>query len=167
MADVVDLEGVIERQKMGGFLLLTLTMGVVVQFIEGFDLVAAGVAGPALADLLHIERAYLGFIFSSFFIGLVFGALLFGVLGDIYGRKSITIVSTLWYGAFSIATVGGNRSHRSWSCASSPGSASAGVLPTTIALMCEYAPSRMRATVLNIMICGLNVGGAIGGFSGA
>ena len=167
MADVVDLEGVIERQKMGGFLLLTLTMGVVVQFIEGFDLVAAGVAGPALANSLHIERAYLGFIFSSFFIGLVFGALLFGVLGDIYGRKSITIVSTLWYGAFSIATVGVGSIGPLVVLRFLTGLGLGGVLPTTIALMCEYAPSRMRATVLNIMICGLNVGGAIGGFSGA
>lgn len=167
MADVVDLEGVIERQKIGGFLLVTLTMGVAVQFIEGFDLVAAGVAGPALANSLHIERAYLGFIFSSFFIGLVFGALLFGVLGDIYGRKSITIVSTLWYGAFSIATIGVGSMGPLVVLRFLTGFGLGGVLPTTIALMCEYAPSRMRATVLNVMICGLNVGGAIGGFAGA
>jgi hypothetical protein len=57
MADVINLEGVIERQKVGGFLLLTLAMSTVVQLIEGFDLVAAGVVGPALANSPNIDRA--------------------------------------------------------------------------------------------------------------
>lgn len=163
----VNLESLIERQKVGGFLLLTLAMGLLVQLIEGFDLVAAGVVGPALADAFAIDRAHLGFIFASFFIGLVIGSLILGVVGDLLGRKSAMVIGTLWYGAFSVATVFTHAAGTLMALRFLTGIGLGGVLPTTIALMCEYAPARMRATIVNIMICGLNVGGAIGGFAGA
>jgi AAHS family 4-hydroxybenzoate transporter-like MFS transporter len=164
---IVDLESLIERQKLGGFLLVTLAMGVLVQLFEGFDLVAAGVVGPAIAKAFGIERAQLGLIFSAFFMGLVVGSLILGVIGDLWGRKAAMIVGTLWYGVFSIATVGVHTVGPLVALRFLTGVGLGGVLPTTIALMCEYAPSRMRGVIVNIMICGLNVGGAIGGFAGA
>jgi len=163
----VDIDSLIERQKLGGFLLLTVTIGFFVQLIEGFDLTSAGVVGPALAAALDIERAQMGLVFGIVFAGLLAGGLVLGPLGDVWGRKVVTIIATLWYSVFSLATIFVHGLTDLVALRFLTGMGLGAVLPATIALMCEYAPQRMRAIVVNVMLCGLSLGGVIGGLGGA
>jgi MFS transporter, AAHS family, 4-hydroxybenzoate transporter len=166
-ASTLNIDNLIERQKIGGFLLVTLSVGFLTQLIEGFDLTTAGIVGPALAAALNIPRAQMGLVFGVVFLGLLAGGLVLGPLGDLMGRKATTIIATIWYSVLSLATLFVHGLTDLVAVRFLTGMGLGAVLPLTIALMCEYAPQRMRAIVVNIMLCGLSLGGVIGGLGGA
>jgi MFS transporter, AAHS family, 4-hydroxybenzoate transporter len=159
-AVTVAVDDLLERQKVGKFLLRTLVIGTIVQMLDGYDLIAIGSVGPDLAHLLHIERAQMGPIFGASFIGATIGAFIFGTLGDRYGRKSMTIACTLIFGVFTLATVWATTFPAFIALRFLTGLGIGGVIPTTVALMSEYAPLRVRGIVVTTMACGLSLGAA-------
>jgi MFS family permease len=54
---------------------------------DGFDLLNASIAGPALIKEWGISRAALGPVFSASLVGFFVGAPFFGYLGDRFGRR--------------------------------------------------------------------------------
>lgn len=58
---------------------------------DGFDLLNAGIAGPALIEEWGISRASLGPVFSASLLGFLVGAPFFGYSGDRLGRR-VTII---------------------------------------------------------------------------
>ena len=163
----VAVDELLERQKVGKFLIRTLVIGTIVQMLDGYDLIAIGSIGPNLAEMLHIGRAQLGPIFGASFIGATLGAFLFGTLGDRYGRKSMTIVCTLIFGVFTLATVWATTFPALVALRFLTGLGIGGVIPTTVALLCEYAPLRVRGIVVTTMACGLSLGAAFTGIVSA
>src|SRR5580693_7378902 len=63
---------------------------------DGFDLLNASIAGPALIKQWGIDRAALGPVFSASLVGFFVGAPFFGWLGDRFGRR-FAIISSLFF----------------------------------------------------------------------
>jgi AAHS family 4-hydroxybenzoate transporter-like MFS transporter len=110
-----------------------------------------------------IERAALGPMLGASLFGILIGSLFFGYIGDRYGRKIGTVTSCMMFGIFTLAAA--------W--ASSLGELSAlrflagigigGVFPNAVALSAEYAPKRLRATMVILMFTGNTFGAALPG----
>src|SRR5690606_35719931 len=91
--------------------------------------------------------------------GMMFGALIFGALADRIGRKKGIAICFL---LFSVATVLNG-------FASTPtefgifrflaGLGCGGLMPNVVALMNEYAPKKLRSTLVAIMFSGYSLGG--------
>src|SRR3989440_8785262 len=76
---------------------------VLIAFIDGYDISAIALAAPELVKAWGVSRAELGPVFSASLIGILFGSMSFGWVGDRYGRKSALIGSLLLFGAFTWA----------------------------------------------------------------
>ena len=134
---------------------------------DGFDLLNASIAGPAIIKEWGISRAALGPVFSASLVGFLVGAPFFGYLGDRYGRRVAIISSLLFVGASTLASAWATDLQELLWLRFISGLALGGVLPNVIALNAEFTPKRLRATALVVMLTGIPLGGAVPGLVGA
>ncbi|MHA1642936.1 MAG: MFS transporter [Promethearchaeota archaeon] len=71
---------------------------------DGYSLVMISLLGNTLKDYFGVNDAALGLIISLQFVFTVPGAILFGELGDRFGRKKALILSIAWDAIFSSLT---------------------------------------------------------------
>ncbi len=125
---------------------------------DGFDLQAIGYAAPGLVKLWHIDRSALGPVFTASLLGMLFGAPLFGWVGDRYGRRFAILSGVFIYGVFALASAASQTESQLLALRFLTGMGLGGVPANAVALVAEYAPRRVRATLIVIAQLGLTVG---------
>lgn len=100
----INVAEVISEAEIGRTQILVLTVCALVTILDGFDLQAIAFTGPVIAQQWRIEATALGFIFSAALLGMTFGAVLTGLLGDYFGRKVAVGLSVATFGLFALAT---------------------------------------------------------------
>ena len=113
-------------------------------FLDGFTTLVVAAAMPVLIATLHIDFAKVGLLISASFIGMFFGAFLFGALSERYGRRTMFCTSITMFGALSIVA------SFAWSYDSLfwlrlvQGFGLGGAVPVAAALMAECLPASAR-----------------------
>lgn len=158
---IIELAKLVDGQRFGWFNARIVLLSLLVQISDGYDLAAISYAAPGLIRDWHIAPSTLGPIFSVGIIGMAAGGPLFGFIGDRYGRRTAIILAMLIYGLFSLATIATSTLDEVLPLRFITGVGLGGLLPNTIALNAEFAPKRMRATLIIIMFLGLSVGGIL------
>jgi AAHS family 4-hydroxybenzoate transporter-like MFS transporter len=105
----------------------------------------------------------MGSVFSAVLFATMFGTPLFGWIGDRYGRKNALIVSLLGIGVFSLATMFVTSLSQMFAVRFFTGLAIGGIGANCLALNAEFAPRRVRATLMIVMFTGITLGAAIPG----
>ena len=108
---------------------------------------------------------FMGTVISASLFGMLFGAPVLGYMGDALGRKTATIVSSLIFGVFTLACCWATDLESLRILRFLAGLGIGGMMPNLISLNAEYAPRRVRATLIIIMFCGVTLGGAFPGFA--
>jgi AAHS family 4-hydroxybenzoate transporter-like MFS transporter len=161
---VFDISAFIDNRGMNRLNATVVIFCFVIVLCDGYDIGAVAFAGPSLVKAWGITNmAALGTAFSAGLFGILFGSLLFGWVGDRYGRTRAIIGSLLTLGFFSLATVWAGSLSQLISLRFLTGIGIGGLLPNPIALNAEFAPKRLRATMIIISFSGITLGGAIPG----
>ncbi|MDF6552869.1 MFS transporter, partial [Escherichia coli] len=100
----IDLARLIDEGKVGGFRILLLAICGLCLIIDVFDVQAIGYVAPAIIKDWNITKASLGPMFGAGLFGMQVGSLVFGVLGDRFGRRPVLIVATFCFAACMLAT---------------------------------------------------------------
>ena len=157
------VEEALENQPFGALQLRVVLLCALVQAFDGFDLGTIGMAAPSLSKAWGVAPPLFTTAFVMSSVGILFGALLSGPLGDRFGRKPLLIVSVGFIGVFSVASA------FAWSIPSitamrfMTGLGIGGAMPVTVALTSDYSPLKRRGTLIMLMFCGNTVGGFLGG----
>jgi AAHS family 4-hydroxybenzoate transporter-like MFS transporter len=151
-------EGPITRFQIGIIVCCAL-----VNLFDGMDTQSIGVAAPFIAEGLGIKIANFGPIFSSALVGATIGAASFGPLADRLGRKTLLMIAIVFIGTFTILTATANSVPMLMSFRVLAGLGLGGATPCFIALTSEYAPARLRATLVTLMWSAFPFGGMTGG----
>lgn len=133
---------------------------------DGFDLLNASIAGPALIKEWGIDRAALGPVFSASLAGFFVGAPFFGYLGDRFGRRLAIVSALLFIGVTTFACAFAVDLRELLWLRFLSGLGLGGVLPNVIALSAEFTPKRLRATTLVVIAMGISLGAAVPGLVG-
>lgn len=158
--EVVDVAALIDGQRLRGFSLRLVLFAFLIVVSDGFDINTVAFVGPQLIRDWHIDASALSPTFIAGLAGILLGSPLFGYVGDRYGRKPTIILALLVYGAFTWAAV---------LCRSVPelaalrfltGLGIGALIPNIIALVAEFAPRRLRGTMIILMFTGVSFGGA-------
>jgi AAHS family 4-hydroxybenzoate transporter-like MFS transporter len=160
-----DVTKLIDEQKVGAFTLRVVIISFVVMLFDGYDLLAASYGAPALVADWHIQPAQLGPMFSASPFGMVFGAPLLGWLGDRFGRRRAIILGALLFGCFSLACATATSIPELMVLRFMTGIGLGGMMPNITALNAEFAPQRLRATLVVVMFSGVAAGSTLPGLA--
>jgi len=131
--------------------------------LDTIDLALISFAAPAIASAWSIPIARFGTIFGIGLAGSLFGSLLFGSAADVLGRRLPIIIGAAVFGLFTLLLPTVHSLEGLLIMRFLCGLGIGGVQPNCIALSSEFAPPRLRPTVVSITSCGLPLGSALAG----
>ncbi len=156
-------EAALENQRIGGLQLRVAALCTLVQICDGYDLNSVAWAVPSLIRAWHLPPSSftLAFLWSS--IGILAGALSAGPIGDRFGRRPLLLVSLTIFGVASLlsAMAGSLGMLSLWRFFTGIGIG--GGFSGAAALTGDYAPHRLRATMIMATFTGAPIGGFVGG----
>ena len=164
---MINVGAIIDREKPGRFHWISFALCTALLIFDGFDSQIAGYVAPALVHDWHLNRALLGPLFSMGSLGFVVGAMAFGIFADRYGRRAALIGCVLFFGIFSLATAWATTLPEVFALRFLAGLGVGGAMPNGMALISEYFPTRLRATIMMLGGTGYALGSAICGLIGA
>jgi MFS transporter, AAHS family, 4-hydroxybenzoate transporter len=165
--NVVQVSHLLDERGIGGFHVKLIVWSVLIALFDGYDIAAIALAAPELVKAWGVSRAQLGPVLSASLVGILFGSILFGWIGDRYGRKRALIGSLLLFGALTWIAAYATNLQQMALLRLIAGLGIGGVIPNMIAINVESAPKRSRAT-LGLIAAGLvPLGGALPGIVAA
>jgi MFS transporter, AAHS family, 4-hydroxybenzoate transporter len=167
MTKVLDIERLFDNQKIGSFHITLLLLSFLVMMTDGFDLGAAAFAGPGILKEWKLSGQELGVLFSSSLAAGFVGPPLFGFLSDKFGRKRVIVCGAYVFGIFTLAAALTSNLGELIAVRVLAGVALGGVLPIVVTLNNEFAPARVRATLVVLIFMGVTFGGGLPGFVAA
>lgn len=153
----------LDSSKVSPYLFWAAGLVALLLVTDGFGTQAMGFVTPAIAKAWGIKAAALKGAISIGLVGVAIGACGVTPLADKIGARRILIACALTYGVLMAGTslvkdLGGLTWMRFFT-----GVALGGAMPAGIALVSEYAPSRLRSTMVTVAVSGFSIGGALGG----
>jgi AAHS family 4-hydroxybenzoate transporter-like MFS transporter len=162
-----DLESLIDVSRFGTSQIAITALCAAVAMVDGFDTQSIALAAPEIAIAWHAKPAAFGVVFGAGLLGSLFGALGFGALADRFGRKPSLLAAIFVFAIVSLITPFTASVQSLTLVRLLTGLGLGGALPAVIAITSEYAPKRLRATVVAMMFCGFPLGAVIGGLAAA
>ena len=161
-APTLDLEAFIDRQQVGRLHVRVVLLCFLVMLSDGYDLQAAAYSAPGIIRSWHVSRADLGPMLSASLFGMLFGGPLLAVVGDRWGRRSAIVLGSLVYGVFTLISAVWAESLTALVVLRFLTGIGLGGLPgNCVALTAEYAPKRVRATLIVVMYLGITIGSVV------
>jgi AAHS family 4-hydroxybenzoate transporter-like MFS transporter len=162
-----DLESLIDVSRFGTSQRVITALCACVAMVDGFDTQSIALAAPDIAIAWQVEPAAFGVVFGAGLLGSLLGALGFGALADRFGRKPSLLTAIFIFAIVSLVTPFTTSVLSLTLVRLVTGLGLGGALPAVISITSEYAPKRLRATVVAVMFCGFPLGAVIGGITAA
>jgi MFS family permease len=144
---------------------IVVVLMVLLNALDGFDVLSSAFAAPGITKEWGIERAALGIVLSAELIGMGFGSVILGSVADKLGRKPamlgcLVIMATGMYMAHAATGVDNLTIWRFIT-----GLGIGGMLAATNAVTAESTSKSSRSVAMALYVIGYPVGGVIGGFA--
>jgi len=155
----------INDTPMGVRQMLVVFLMVLLNALDGFDVLSSAFAAPGIARDWGIERDALGIMLSAELVGMGFGSVLLGGLADKIGRKPAMLICLV------VMAIGMYLAHNSatiteitiWRFLTGLGIG--GMLASTNAVVAEITSKTGRSISMALYVIGYPIGGVIGGFA--
>ncbi len=161
----VDVSQIINEAPIGRLQWRIIAILFLIAMLDGFDTQAIAFVAPAISAEWKISPSAFGAIFSAGLLGTVFGAPLFGTLGDRFGRKIMILASILEFSTLTLLCTRADSVQNLLILRFLAGLGLGGAVPIFLALASEFSPDRKRQTMITMTMCGFPLGAVVGGLS--
>lgn len=153
----------IDNSPMAWMQIIVVMMCILLNALDGFDVLSIAFASPGIAQEFEINRAVLGVVLSMELMGMAVGSVILGNVADKIGRRPIilfclAVMAMGMYFASGAQSVNELSFHRFYT-----GLAIGGMLATTNAMVAEFSNRRHRSLCVMLMAGGYPLGVVIGG----
>ena len=167
ISPVPDLTKIPEQAEMKLFQVGIMSICFAVVALDGFDTQSIAFVAPALRESWGISPALFGPLFGAGLFGTMLGSIFLGSLADSYGRKPLLLISTGLFGVMSLLCASATSIESLGIYRFVAGLGLGGAIPNVLALVSEYAPRRVRSTVIVTTFTGFPLGAVAGGIASA
>ncbi|RQQ10512.1 MFS transporter [Burkholderia stagnalis] len=162
----IDLQALSDNARLGPLHGVVLFCCALIIVFDGYDLAVAGIALPAIMKEMGVNPAQAGFMVSSALFGMMFGNIVFGTVAERIGRRWAIAACLTLFSVFTAAAGVAPTPALFGAARFLAGIGIGGVMPNVIAQMTEYAPRRVRSTLVTLMFSGYSVGGMLAAVMG-
>jgi len=143
--------------------IIVVVLTVLLNAMDGFDVLSIAFASPGIAKEWHVASAALGVVLSMELIGMAFGSIFLGGVCDKIGRRPTLIgcLCMMAIGMLGATTAGSPVQLSVWRVFTGLGIG--GMLSATNAVVAEFSNKKWRALSISLMVIGYPLGGVFGG----
>ncbi|TNB97533.1 MFS transporter [Paracoccus marcusii] len=157
----IDVNEAIDQSPFGQFQWLVVALCGTLLVVDGYDVFVAGTVLPTLIQEWGLTKPQAGALQAWALFGMMFGALILGPLADRIGRKKGVAISFALFTSATVLTGFADTPGQFKVFRFIAGLGCGGLMPNAVALMNEYAPKRLRGTMVALMFSGYSVGGMV------
>lgn len=157
----IDVSEAIDQSPFGRFQWMVVALCGALLVVDGYDVFVAGAVLPTLIAEWGLTKPQAGALQAWALFGMMFGALILGPLADRIGRKKGVAISFVLFTSATVMTGFANSPEQFKIFRFIAGLGCGGLMPNAVALMNEYAPKRLRGTMVALMFSGYSVGGMV------
>lgn len=160
-ADPVKL---IEESKMSAMQIVVVAVAILLNALDGFDLLSISFAAPGIAREWGVPPTALGIVLSMELVGMGIGALILGGMADSFGRRNAALLCLILMLAGMLGVPFSENTFQLSICRIVTGIGLGGMLSTCNALVAEYSSLKRRKLCISLMVMGFSMGGVVGGY---
>ena len=158
-----DPQEILANSPMSTPQVVAVTMCILLNALDGFDVLAISFASPGISSDWGIERAALGVVLSMELIGMAAGSIIFGTVADTFGRRP-TILGCLVVMSAGMLAAGFASGVVDLSVYRFvTGGGIGGMLASTNAMAAEFSNTKHRSMAVILMAGGFPLGAVVGG----
>jgi benzoate transport len=165
LAGADHLASTIEQRPMTSFQTMAVGICMILNAIDGFDVLAIAFAAPVMAREWALAPGELGVLFSSGLAGMTAGSLLIAPLADRTGRRWMTLASVVTVTVGMLLSAATQTPTQLALARVLTGLGIGAMLPSLATVVAEYASVRRRELCVSVMSTGYPIGATIGGFA--
>ena len=154
----IEIANLVENRPLGWYQLFVLGCGFLVLLVDGLDYTAANVGAPAIIRAFNLDKSAMGLVFGWGNFGILCGSFILGYLGDRWGRKVGALTGVLFYSVPTLLVFFATSLDQLEVLRFFAGLGIGGVIPNTIALLTETAPSKYRASFVMVSFVAYSLG---------
>ncbi len=162
-----DIRHIIDQGKVTGLQISVFLICLLMNMLDGMDVMVIAYAAPSLADAWSIAPGTLGTIFSAGLLGMTLGAMLLAPIADKIGRRRMVIACVLVMGFGTLATAYAQSVAQLIALRILSGLGIGALLATAATLTAEYVPARYRNLIVSSVFAGYPLGAFISGLVAA
>jgi len=158
-----DPREIIDRSSMTTAQVAVVVITVLLNAMDGFDILSIAFASPGIRAEWHIDQAALGIVLSMELIGMAIGSVFLGGLADRIGRRPTLIgcLIVMAAGMLGATTAQSPEVLSVWRIFTGLGIG--GMLSATNAVVGEFSSIKRRSLCISLMVIGYPLGGGFGG----
>lgn len=169
--DTINANQVIDHAKLTPYHYFIIAVCSLIIIFDGYDLVIYGVTLSEIMKEWGINAITAGFLGSLPLFGMMFGAIIFGSLTDKFehrgfSRKKAISICIIIFSLFTLLAGFAKGPTDFGIYRVIAGLGLGGVMPNVIALVTEYAPKKLRSTLVSVMFSGYAIGGMLAALLG-
>lgn len=153
----------VRRRRTVVWIVALATIGLI---FDGYDLVVYGAMVSTFLDdpsqLGQVTPARAGTLGSYALLGMLFGALIAGAVGDSVGRRKVMLISYAWFSIGMFVTALMSTTTTFGAMRFITGLGVGALIATTATLVTEFAPPGKKNLCSAITYCGVPLGGLLG-----
>lgn len=153
----------INDTPMSGFQVLAVTVCLVINMLDGYDVLVMGFAAPFVARDWMLSDTVTGLLLSASPIGMALGSLFLAPLADVFGRRRMTLWSLTTVTAGMLASAVAVDHAQLLALRFFTGLGIGAMLASLTVVVSEYSSKRRRTLALSVLQSGFPAGALVWG----